>query len=89
MAKKSKTKKTNTMTEKEGESRYQAWIEDKKLADFTLVASSGEELICHKIFLAMNSPVFATMINGQFKEAKDNRATMKDFDATVYIFVMI
>jgi len=79
MSKKSKTKTTDTMPEKEAESNYEKWI--KKLPDFTLVANSGEELKCHKSFLVMHSPVFDTMISSQFKEAKSNRATMKDFDA--------
>ena len=86
MSKKSKTKTTTTMPEKEAESNYEKWIKDKKLADFTLVANSGEELKCHKIVLTMHSPVFDTMISSQFKEAKSNRATMKDFDAAVNVF---
>ena len=84
MSKKSKTKTTDTMPEKEAESNYEKWI--KKLPDFTLVANSGEELKCHKSFLVMHSPVFDTMISSQFKEAKSNRATMKDFDAAVNVF---
>ena len=79
-----KTKTTTTMPEKEAESNYEKWI--KKLPDFTLVANSGEELKCHKSELVMHSPVFDTMISSQFKEAKSNRATMKDFDAAVNVF---
>ena len=80
----SKKSTTNTTPEKEAESNYEKWI--KKFPDFTLVANSGEELKCHKIVLTMHSPVFDTMISSQFKEAKSNRATMKEFDAAVNVF---
>ena len=95
-------KTTNTtMPQKAAESTYEKWTQ--KLPDFTLVAKSGEELKCHKIILAMNSPFFKTMLTGQassvhddcfpeaastfrsFRDARSNRATMKDFDAAVNV----
>ena len=61
-----------------GETNYEAWI--KKCPNFTLVTGCGEELKCHKSFLAMHSPVFETMINSEFKEAKSDRADIQYFD---------
>ena len=65
-------------TENSTETNYEAWIQ--KCPNFTLVMGSGEELKCHKSFLAMHSPVFETMINSEFKEAKSDRADIKYFD---------
>ena len=60
------------------EINYEAWI--KKCPDFTLVTGSGDELKCHKNFLCMHSPVFETMINSEFKEAKSDRVDIQYFD---------
>ena len=60
-----------------GETNYEVWI--KKCPDFTLVSGCGEELKCHKSFLCMYSPVFETMINSEFKEARADKAEIKGF----------
>ena len=60
-----------------GETNYEVWI--KKCPDFTLVTGCGEELKCHKSFLCMYSPVFETMINSEFKEARADKAEIKGF----------
>jgi len=65
-------------TENSTETNYEAWI--KKCPDFNLVTGTGDELKCHKNFLCMHSPVFETMINSEFKEAKLDRATIQTFD---------
>ena len=59
------------------ETNYEAWMQ--KLPDFTLVVDSGEELRCHKSFLAMHSPVFEAMFSSNFKETKADRAEMMGF----------
>ena len=69
---------TMASTENSTETNYEAWIQ--KCPNFTLVTGSGEELKCHKSFLAMHSPVFETMINSEFKEAKSDTADIKYFD---------
>ena len=78
-----RTDYTMASAENKGETSYEAWI--KKCPDFTLVAGSGEELKCHKNFLCMHSPVFETMINSEFKEAKMDRADIKTFDTMASI----
>ena len=69
-----------------GETNYEAWI--KKCPNFTLVTACGEELKCHKSFLAMHSPVFDSMINSEFKEARADKAEIKGFSVdTVRLFL--
>ena len=65
------------------ETNYEVWI--KKFPDFTLVTGSGYELKCHKSVLCVHSPVFETMINSDFKEAKSDRANIQTFDTSASI----
>jgi len=67
-------------TENKTDTNYEAWI--KKCPDFNLVTGTGDELKCHKNFLCMYSPVFETMINSEFKEAKSDRANIQTFDTS-------
>jgi len=45
-----------------------------------MVAETGEELPCHRAFLAKNSPVFKRMLASDFKEGKEGKTEIKDFD---------
>ena len=59
------------------QTNYEAWL--RYLPDFTLVVDSGEELRCHKNFLAMHSPVFEAMFSSNFKEIRSDKAEIKGF----------
>jgi len=62
------------------------WTQD--FTDFTIVLASGQELKCHKVTLAQNSSVFATMLKSELAEGKTNRMKLDHFDdATVFHFL--
>jgi len=57
---------------------YALWRQE--FPDYKLVAETGEELPCHRAFLAKNSPVFKRMLASDFKEGKEGKTEIKDFD---------
>jgi len=62
------------------------WTQD--FTDFTISLASGKELKCHKVTLAENSSVFATMLNSELEEGKTNKMKLDHFDdVTVFHFL--
>ena len=52
-----------------------------KLFDVKLRSCEGEEVSCHKVFLASASPVFRAMFEGDMVESKDESVVdIKDAD---------
>jgi len=67
-------------------SGYEKW--GTKWADFALVVDTGEELSCHKLVLAQNSPFFEAMLSSDYEETKSNKMKVKDFSlVTVTTFL--
>merc|ERR1712183_483591 len=56
--------------------------EDKILADFTVVSQEGERFLCHRLFLATQSPVLMAMMTHEMKEKQENELKL-DFNEEV------
>uniref|UniRef100_A0AC34QM03 BTB domain-containing protein n=1 Tax=Panagrolaimus sp. JU765 TaxID=591449 RepID=A0AC34QM03_9BILA len=54
-------------------------LKDETFKDFTIVVD-GNEIQVHKSILALSSPVFAAMFQHPWKEAKENKVNIEDFD---------
>merc|ERR1712029_334238 len=53
-----------------------------------ITLASGQELKCHKVILAQNSSVFATMLKSELEEGKTNKMKLDRFDdVTVFYFL--
>jgi len=66
------------MTEQAEPTGYASWRQ--QFPDYKLVAETGEEFPCHKVFLTKNSPVFKGMLANDFKEGKEGKTEIKDFN---------
>jgi len=66
------------MTEQAEPTGYASWRQ--QFPDYKLVAETGEEFPCHRAFLAKNSPVFERMLASDFKEGKEGKTKIKDFN---------
>lgn len=58
-------------------------FEDELFADFELRCSDGETLKCHKVILAIRSPVFHAMLSNDMKETQQGFVDVPDFTSIV------
>ena len=58
--------------------QFEKLFNNEKRSDFVLVSSDGLEIPVHKIILSTRSLVFEKMMEGNFKEKKENKALIKD-----------
>ena len=65
------------MTQAEEESGYAAWRDN--FTDFRLLVD-GNELKCHKSFLARSSPVMCRMLSNEYLETNTGQMDIKNFD---------
>jgi len=62
------------------------WTQD--FTDFVIILASGQEVKCHKMTLAQNSSIFATMFKSGLAECKTNKMKLDHFDdETVFHFL--
>lgn len=58
-------------------------LNDKKLADVTLVSSSGKKFKAHKAILSSRSPVFDKMFEHEMREKRENVVKISDLEDIV------